>query len=518
MIKAVAGGGGRGMRIVTASDDFAQALAAARQEAASAFGDDRVLIERYLDHPRHIEVQIFADTHGNVVHLFERDCSAQRRHQKVIEEAPAPGLAAPRRAAMGEAAVAAARAVGYVGAGTVEFVANSDGFFFLEMNTRLQVEHPVTEMITGLDLVEWQLRVAAGERLPLVQDAIRIDGHAIEARIYAEDPSRDFAPSTGRLALFRAPPASDAVRIDTGFATGDDVSTHYDALLAKLICRGRTRDEALRVLRRALADTDVVGVTSNVDLLFRIAAHPDFARGGIDTGFIAARADTLLMPQRAPPADVLAAAALAMLHDEADAASREAAASNDPFSPWQARDQWWPNASPRRALHFIDGDTECPIGVQRDGAAWLLAIGDRVLSGSATRTPDGRLDMTLEKIRRRISVVRQGEIVTVHERGETWRLRLPDPISAAAEADDAGGRLVAPIPGQVTQVMAQSGMVVTRGQILVVLEAMKTVFRLAAPADGIVAVVSCRVGDAVIEGQTLVAFAEAADAAEPRPA
>ena len=311
MIKAVAGGGGRGMRIVTAANDFAQALAAARQESASAFGDDRVLIERYLERPRHIEVQIFADAHGNVVHLFERDCSAQRRHQKVIEEAPAPGLDEARRAAMGAAAVAAARAVGYVGAGTVEFVANADGFFFLEMNTRLQVEHPVTEMITGLDLVEWQLRVAAGERLPLTQDAIRIDGHAIEARIYAEDPSRDFAPSTGRLALFRTPDASDSVRIDTGFATGDEVSIHYDALLAKLICRGRTRDEALRILRRALADTDVVGVTSNLDLLFRIAAHPDFAAGGIDTGFIAAHADTLLMPQREPTAEVLAAATLA---------------------------------------------------------------------------------------------------------------------------------------------------------------------------------------------------------------
>ncbi len=515
MIKAVAGGGGRGMRIVAAANDFAPALAAAQQEAESAFGDDRVLIERYLEHPRHIEVQVFADSHGNAVHLFERDCSAQRRHQKVIEEAPAPGLDEARRAAMGAAAVAAAKAVRYVGAGTVEFVTNVDGFFFLEMNTRLQVEHPVTEMITGFDLVEWQLRIAAGERLPVTQDAIRIAGHAIEARIYAEDPARDFAPSTGRLALFRTPDASDSIRVDTGVATGDEVSIHYDALLAKLICRGRTRDEALRILRHALADTDVVGVASNLDLLCRLAAHPDFAAGGIDTGFIARHADTLLLPQREPPPEVLAAATLGMLHDEAEAAAREAASGNDPYSPWHARDQWWPNVSPERELHFIAGDTAFPVRVRGDGAAWRLTIGERMVSASAVRASDGRLDMTLDGVRQRISVIRQGEIVTVRLNGETWRLRLPDPIGAAAEEDDAGGRLVAPIPGQVTQVMAKQGMSVTRGQVLVVLEAMKTVFRLAAPADGIVATVSCQVGDTVVEGQMLVGFAEGPGTPEP---
>ena len=508
MIKAVAGGGGRGMRVVAAANDFVPSLAAAQQEAVSAFGDERVLIERYLERPRHIEVQIFADAHGNVVHLFERDCSAQRRNQKVIEEAPAPGLDDARRAAMGDAAVAAAKAVNYVGAGTVEFVANADGFFFLEMNTRLQVEHPVTEMITGFDLVEWQLRIAADEHLPVKQNEIRADGHAIEARIYAEDPARDFAPSTGLLALFRTPDVSAAIRVDTGIVTGDEVSIHYDAMLAKLICHGATREEALRVLRRALVDMDVVGVASNLDLLLRIAQHADFAAGGIDTGFIVRHADTLLLPQREPPIDVLAAATLCLLHDEAEAAAREATLGNDPYSPWHARDQWWVNTSLEREPHFIAGDTVIPVRVISAGAAWRLTIGERVVSASAVCTPDGRLDMVLDGLRQRVSVVRQGDIVTVRLDGETWRLRVPDPMAAAAEENEAGGRLVAPIPGQVTQVIATHGMAVTRGQVLVVLEAMKTVFRLAAPADGIVATVSCQVGDAVVEGQMLVTFAD----------
>ncbi len=508
MIKAVSGGGGRGMRVVASADDFTTALAAARQESASAFGDDHVLIERYLERPRHIEVQVFADAHGNVVHLFERDCSAQRRHQKVIEEAPAPGLDSDRRTAMGKAAVAAAKAVGYQGAGTVEFVANSDGFFFLEMNTRLQVEHPVTEMITDLDLVEWQLRVAAGERLPATQDLISIAGHAIEARIYAEDPARDFAPATGRLALFRTPDATPNIRIDAGFVTGDSVSIHYDAMLAKLICRGGTRDEALRVLRRALAETDVVGVASNLDLLGRIAAHPEFAAGGIDTGFIARHADTLLALPQEPAAEVLAAAALCVLSDEAEAAAAEAASSTDPYSPWYARDHWWLNIESDRALQFTADGAEFPVRVRRTDATWHLTFGDRSYTVSAARTPDGRLEMIVDGARERISATRQGETVTVRRGGETWRLRLPDPIAAAAEEDDAGGRLIAPIPGQVTEVMAMAGMAVTRGQVLVVLEAMKTVFRLAAPADGTIATVSCQAGDAVIEGQLLVSFDE----------
>jgi 3-methylcrotonyl-CoA carboxylase alpha subunit len=507
VIKAVSGGGGRGMRVVAAAADFDSALREARQEALSAFSDDRVLIERYLQRPRHIEVQVFADTHGNVVHLFERDCSVQRRHQKVIEEAPAPGNDPHRRAAMGEAAVAAARAVGYVGAGTVEFVADPDGFFFLEMNTRLQVEHPVTERVTGFDLVEWQLRVAAGDGLPATQEEIHLSGHAIEARLYAEDPARDFAPSIGRLVAFRLPSEKSSVRVDAGFVAGDAVSIHYDAMLAKLIVHGATREMALATLRGALADCEIVGVATNLDLLYRIAAHPEFARGGVDTGFIARHADTLLAAQDTPPEEVLAAAVLGVLTDEADAAARQAATGMDPYSPWHARDQWWVNASPDRVLEFHAGETIFPVVVRREGEAWLLTIGERTLRAAATRGADGWLETTLGDARSRVRITHDGETVSVRRTGATFRFGLPDPIAHAEEQDESGGRLVAPLPGQVTQVLAEPGAVVKRGQVLVVLEAMKTVFRLTAPADGAVARVSCLVGETVQEGQVLVSFA-----------
>jgi 3-methylcrotonyl-CoA carboxylase alpha subunit len=506
VIKAVSGGGGRGMRVVASATEFATALASARQEAASAFGDDRVLVERYLERPRHIEVQVFADRHGNAVHLFERDCSAQRRHQKVIEEAPAPGIDPARRAAMGAAAVAAAQAVNYVGAGTVEFVADADGFFFLEMNTRLQVEHPVTEAITGFDLVEWQLRVAAGEQLPATQNAITATGHAIEARIYAEDPARDFAPSTGRLAVFRLPEVD--ARVDAGVRQGDTVSVHYDAMLAKLICHGATRDEAIGRLLHALAGSEIAGVANNLDLLGRIVGHPAFAAGGIDTGFIARHADTLLAQQSTPTPEVLAIAALGVLADEADAASRAAATSGDPHSPWDARDGWWLNATHERVLEFHDDVAAYPVSAHRAGDAWHLTIGKQSALGTASRAADGRLDVRLDGARQLASITHLGEAVSIRLNGETWQFRLPDPIAAAAEDDAAGGRLAAPIPGQVTQVHARPGQSVTRGEVLVVLEAMKTVFRLGAPADGVVAEVACQAGDMVQEGQLLVSFAE----------
>lgn len=505
MIKAVAGGGGRGMRIVTAANDFAAALTAAQQESKSAFGGDRVLIERYLERPRHIEVQVFADSHGNALHLFERDCSVQRRHQKVIEEAPAPGLDAKRRAAMGAAAVAAAQAVGYQGAGTVEFVANADSFFFLEMNTRLQVEHPVTEMITGFDLVEWQLRVAAGEPLPVTQDLIHIVGHAIEARLYAEDPARDFAPSIGQLRSFHVPATA---RVDTGFTAGDAVTVHYDAMLAKLICHGSTRDEARLLLYRALADTDIIGVASNVDLLGRILAHPDFATGGVDTDFIARHADTLLGPQGDPSFDILAAAALCVLTEEAQDASTAAARGDDPHSPWHARDHWWINVSYPRKLNFTTDRTSHTVQVESGANGWRLTIGEQSMAATAERVAHGRLAITLDGRRFQVFASHTGESVIVRDGGATYRLHMPDPMSTSADDDVAGGRLVAPIPGQITQVFAKPETAVTRGEVLIVLEAMKTVFRLTAPADGVVAVVDCQPGDSVVEGQLLVAFAE----------
>jgi 3-methylcrotonyl-CoA carboxylase alpha subunit len=354
--------------------------------------------------------------------------------------------------------------------------------------------------------VEWQLRVAAGEPLPVRQGEISLSGHAIEARIYAEDPARDFAPSIGRLALFRTPAEAPGVRIDTGFATGDAVSVHYDAMLAKLICHGPSRDAALRVFRRALADCEVVGVASNLDMLARIAAHPAFAAGGIDTGFIAREADVLLVGPGLPPDEVLAAAALAELLSEADDAARDAAGNADPHSPWAERDLWWVNEAPVRVLEFVAGEVVCPVSVSRAGQAWRLVTGGGELTGSAARRPDGMLDVVLDGVVEHVSVVRDGEVRAVRRRGAGWRLRLPDPIAGADEEESGGDRLIAPIPGQVTQVIAEAGQAVTRGQILVVLEAMKTVFRLPAPADGTVASVACAAGEMVQEGQVLVSF------------
>ena len=511
VIKAVAGGGGRGMRVVRAAVDFADALQSARQEGASAFGDDRVLIERYLERPRHIEVQVFGDSHGNAVHLFERDCSAQRRHQKVIEEAPAPGISAEMRDAMGAAAVAAAKAVSYQGAGTVEFIAQDGGFYFLEMNTRLQVEHPVTEAITGFDLVEWQLRVAAGERLPLRQEDIRAQGHAMELRLYAEDPARDFAPSIGTLEVFRL--SDQGLRIDSGFVAGDRISIHYDAMVAKMIAHAPSRAEAIARLRAGLAQSDIIGVAHNLDMLDRILAHPDFASGTIDTGFIGRNAETLLTPKLRPSPQVLALAALGVLTLEEEAARAHAAASADPHSPWHATDHWWVNTRPTRVFEFHHEDETYAVTLAPAADGWRISAGGAAITARHAKLEAGSVHALLDGMRLSASIHRGGETISLRHAGQSWRFVLPDPIARAGEEEGGDDRLIAPLPGQVTQLLVTENQNVARGDVLVILEAMKTVFRLTAPRDGRIATISCRVGETVREGQILLQFTTEEDEA-----
>jgi len=505
LIKASAGGGGRGMRRVDKGSEFAAALSSCQREAAASFGDDRVLVEKYLLEPRHIEVQVFADTHGRCVHLFERDCSVQRRHQKVIEEAPAPGMTPERRKEMGEAALAAARAIGYVGAGTVEFIVDrSDRFFFMEMNTRLQVEHPVTEMITGLDLVEWQLRIAAGEPLPLAQSEIEMSGHAIEARIYAEDPERGFLPSIGRIAHLRAPEASREVRIDTGVRAGDEITRYYDPMIAKLIAHGTDRDAARRRLAAALAEYEIVGVATNVAFLQRLIAHESFAGAHIDTGLIA-RHHAALFPAATPPSDpILAAAALAELARLRDAAAARARLSTDRYSPWHAIETWWLNTRD----HAIDFTFESegavhPVRVVATGGALTVSIGGRTRSASID-AEGTKLAVGYDGASFRATVVPLDEERHVFCGGEARRLRLLDPLAHAAEAETHGGHLAAPMSGTVISVLVKPGDAVAKGAPLLILEAMKMEHTIAAPADGIVSAVNYATGDQVQEGADLI--------------
>jgi 3-methylcrotonyl-CoA carboxylase alpha subunit len=465
LIKAVAGGGGKGMRRVDHDTDFLPALASCQREAQASFKDPRVLIERYLTGARHIEVQVFGDTHGMIVHLFERDCSIQRRHQKVIEEAPAPGMTAERRRHMGEAAVAAARAVGYVGAGTVEFIVASDGeFYFMEMNTRLQVEHPVTEMITGLDLVEWQLRVAAGEPLPSEQLAFA--GHAIEARIYAEDPAREFLPSIGVLRHLRTPAPTRDVRIDTGVREGDEISPYYDPMIAKLIVRGDTRDEAIERLRESLARFEVAGVATNIEFLHRLTSAPSFVEGRVDTALIEREREHLFRPGGSPSAEVWQRAA-----------RRAVRFPERGRGPWSDQRGWRLNgARATRGIRLRQGDEEKVIEV-------------RVDAGATVTGPEP---------------VRIGEEIHLFENGRHFVFHVVDPYVPPAEMAEHHGGLVAPMPGRVLAVLVSAGQSVAKGTPLVVMEAMKMEHTVTAPAPGVVDEIRCAVGDQVKEGSELL--------------
>ncbi len=509
LIKASAGGGGRGMRIVSEPAAFYAALASAQREAASAFGDDRILLEKYLERPRHIEVQVFADRHGNSVHLFDRDCSVQRRHQKVIEEAPAPGLDPNQRRAMAKAALAAAHAVGYVGAGTVEFVVPGEAahsFYFIEMNTRLQVEHTVTEAVTGLDLVEWQLRVAAGEALPAQQQDVALRGHAIEVRLYAEDPDRDFLPQTGTLHRLRLP-APDMARVDTGVREGDVVSPYYDPMIAKIIVSGDDRSAAVNRLRHALADSGVLGLRTNLAFLARIAAHPDFAGGRVDTGFIDHNREALLAREGPPPEAAFAAAALQRLSAREAAVAAQASGSADPFSPWARTDGWRLGAPAQQSVLLRSGSETCTIDAVAQNGGWLLALGDRNLGAAIAQRPDGSCDVFLDGVKRRILVLDHAALTEVAIDGESWVFEEIDPLIPAAGEDLASGKLTAPMPGRVTRLLVEAGAKVRRGDPLMVIEAMKMEHTISAPGDGIVSALRFGVGELVEEGAELVALA-----------
>ncbi|MBK8908002.1 MAG: ATP-grasp domain-containing protein [Rhodospirillales bacterium] len=513
LIKAVAGGGGKGMRIVDAADAFPDAVGSARREARAAFGDDHVLIEKYLKRPRHVEMQVFADRHGSVVHLFERDCSVQRRHQKIIEEAPAPGVDARLRARLGEAAVAAARAIGYEGAGTIEFLLSQGGdFYFMEMNTRLQVEHPVTEFITGVDLVEWQLRVAAGEPLPDAASTLAISGHAFEARLYAEDPDRDFLPATGVLRHLRFPEESQHVRIDTGVREGDEIAIHYDPLIAKLIAWDTDRTRALSRLRTALAGVQVVGTTTNVGFLSAVAAHPAFAAGDIHTGFIDQHRSQLL-PEAAPvTARFLALASLHVLLGRDREVRTQAARSRDPYSPWHSTAGWRLNDDNYHVLTFRDGERAIDVTVHYRSAAILLEMPGEAapISASGEVDADGNLFADLDGVRMRATIVRLGNDLTILCGGASHRLSLDDPALRSSLQEAAAGGLMAPMPGKVIAVNAAPGDAVARGATLIVLEAMKMEHAITAPADGTIAEIRYRVGEQVEEGAELVTFVEEA--------
>ncbi len=513
LIKASAGGGGKGMRAVDRAEDFEAALASCQREAKNSFGDDAVLIEKYVQRPRHIEIQVFADTHGNCVYLFERDCSVQRRHQKVLEEAPAPGMTPALRAQMGEAAVAAAKAVGYVGAGTVEFIVEQPGgyaapeqmrFFFMEMNTRLQVEHPVTEAITGHDLVEWQLRVASGERLPALQADLRIHGHAIEARICAENPDNNFLPTTGTLAALRWPAhvaferaePGPGVRVDAGVREGDAISPYYDSMVAKLIVWGQDRTQALARLDAALAQTRIVGLNTNVQFLRHCAKSPSFAKAELDTALITREAAVVLHQEPLSLELAIASAVAQQLHTE------QRSESDSPFSK---RDGFRPFGTSTRTFDMLRGETALlsTLAYGRDGLCLQVSGVERAFVWSALAS--GAFDVQIGSERATVEVFAYGDARHVFALHGAAKLVVVDALAHAGDTSGEGvGRLTAPMPGKVIGFSVKAGDAVKKGQALAVMEAMKMEHTISAPMDGVVAELLFAPGDQVGEGSELL--------------
>ncbi len=504
MLKAAAGGGGKGMRVVRSNGEFAEALAAARREALSAFGDERMILERYLERPRHIEAQVFADAHGNTVHLFERDCSSQRRHQKIIEEAPAPNLDSNLREELLAAAVRAAEAVDYRGAGTVEFLVDDGAFYFLEMNTRLQVEHPVTEMITGLDLVEWQLRIAAGEPLPLSQDRIGARGHAMEARLYAEDPERGFVPSSGRIRALAFPTGAQ-VRVDRGVDVGDEVSVHYDPMIAKLIVHAADRHACRALLKQALAASLVAGPTTNLGFLQALAAAPVFAEGRLDTGLLD-RDLAGILPSKQPPAEVLvAAAAFWLLEQEPTVGAAD---------PWARCDGWRSGDQAARSLDLECGGQRWAIEADGERGRYRIRLDDQSLDVGLQRLKESLHLLELEGKRDRLHLHRRDEhALEVCHREQRWLLLRHTRFEAGERQTDADGRIVAPMPGKILDLRTREGAAVEEGQTLLIMEAMKMELAIKAPCHGLVEQLAVAVGDLVEADSLLLGITPQAAAA-----
>jgi 3-methylcrotonyl-CoA carboxylase alpha subunit len=497
LVKASAGGGGRGMRIVRAAADLAAAIVSAKREAKAAFGDDRMLIERYVDNPRHIEVQVIGDSHGNLLSLFERECTLQRRHQKVVEEAPSPTLNAAQRETVCAAARKAAGAVNYVGAGTIEFVSDGQDVFFIEMNTRLQVEHPVTELITGIDLVEWQLRVAFGETLPLTQDQITLNGHAIEARVYAENPHKNFMPSVGKIRTWQTPPEIDGLRIDAGYRSGDAVSPYYDAMLAKVIAWAPTRAVAIDRLNRGLEETDVRGVVTNIPFLSALVTHPEVRANRIDTGFIERELEALTPPAAEAGKLELCAAVAAILVQEEVASQAEAT------SPWQTAG-WMPVGRRHRVFTFRHGHGAERKATLRYGSGPAeIEIEGHVSALAYASRADGGFDVTLDGVRSHVVAVIEGHELYLRTRNGRFDPHWVDPFGGDDEEHVGEDRIVAPLPGTVVAILAEEGATLEKGAAILTLEVMKMEQTLRSPFAGVLKSLRCKVGDIVQEGVEL---------------
>lgn len=507
LLKAAAGGGGKGMRVVNSDSEFSEALTSAKREAKSSFNDDAMLVEKYLTNPRHIEIQLFADNHGNTLYLFERECSIQRRHQKIIEEAPAANFSQELRKKMGEAAVKAAQAIHYTGAGTVEFLLDEDGqFYFMEMNTRLQVEHPVTELITGLDLVEWQLLVANNQPLPLHQQDLTINGHAIEVRIYAEDPSNQFLPSVGKIQYLQTPSEDRHVRIDSGVQEGDEISTHYDPMIAKLIVWDKDRLSAIKHLMIALWDYHIIGVKNNVSYLADIIQHPAFQQGRLSTNFIQQYGADLLQQDQQSQQQALALACLAVLLKEAQFNQQHTQQSADEFSPWQQSDGWRMNLAYRRQIHFVTEHDTIKIPVDFTKAGYQITLDDQTLLLKGQLLDEHHLRANIKGKKIAASFVQTGNELFLFGYGFHHRLSLQDLSMTAHHHGEAGSHLTSPMPGTVVAINVRVDDNVKKGASLIVVEAMKMEHSINAPSDGLVKDVLYQVGDTVDEGVELLVF------------